>query len=113
MRLFEGTEFDVPPRCDRCGELEADCQCGPPPKEYRPAQELTVVVRLEKRKRGKMMTVVTGLTADDWNLSELVTALKNHCGAGGTLKGDEIEIQGDQIARVKDKLGGIGFNVGR
>ena len=37
VRLFEGTKWDIPPRCDRCSELEEDCQCPPEPP---PAPEL-------------------------------------------------------------------------
>lgn len=118
MRLFEGTEFDVPPRCDRCNELEADCQCEPIPEPKLPPSEQKAVVSSEKRKRGKMVTVVRGLAAHETDLAELTTDLKNHCGAGGTVKPDErdetkqvIEIQGDQASRVAARLTELGYNV--
>ena len=111
MRLFEGTEFDVPPRCDRCNELESDCQCEPIPEPKLPASEQTARVSTEKRKRGKSVTLVTGLRDSECDLQELVTTLKGHCGAGGTLKSETIEIQGDQAARVRQKLSELGFKV--
>lgn len=111
MRLFEGTEFDVPPRCDRCNELEADCQCEPLPEPKLPPEEQAAVVRTEKRKRGKLVTLVTGLKPNECDLAELLTTLKNHCGAGGTVKDDQLEIQGDQSNRVREKLAAIGFKV--
>lgn len=30
MRLFEGTKYDQPPKCDRCGKPETECLCSPP-----------------------------------------------------------------------------------
>ena len=38
MRLFEGTEFDRPLRCEQCGELDEKCVC--PPEQ--PAETLTL-----------------------------------------------------------------------
>ena len=87
MRLFEGTEFDIPPRCDRCNELEADCQCEPLPEPKLPPDEQTATVRTEKRKRGKLVTLVQGLNATDCDLVELLTTLKNHCGCRWYSKG--------------------------
>lgn len=118
MRLFEGTEFDIPPRCERCNELESDCQCEPIPEPKLPPSEQKATVCSEKRKRGKMVTVVRGLASHETDLAELTTDLKNHCGAGGTVKPDErdetkevIEIQGDQAARVAARLSELGYNV--
>jgi len=111
MRLFEGTEFDRPPRCDECGQLEGDCQCPPPPPRRIPPAEQTARVSIEKRKKGKSVTVIRGLPADGNDLSELLTKLKNACGAGGTVKDEVIEIQGKQRERVKEALLQLGFSV--
>lgn len=113
MRLFEGTEFDIPPRCDRCNALEADCECGPPPVERRPPSEQTAVVSTEKRKRGKVVTLIAGLAEPDTDMAQLVTTLKDFCGAGGTLKSGAIEIQGKVAERVQQKLRNLGYNVQR
>jgi len=111
MRLFEGTQFDVPPRCERCEELEADCKCPPPAPERIPPHEQTAVVSLEKRKRGKSVTLVSGLCPVGTDLAELLTQLKNSCGAGGTVKQDVLEIQGNQAEPIVSKLREIGFAV--
>ena len=111
MRLFEGTEFDVPPRCDRCEELEADCKCPPPPPERKSAESQTAKVSIEKRKRGKVVTLVQGLSEPDTDLTALTKTLKDHCGSGGTLKAEVIEIQGDQQGRVTKKLTSLGYKV--
>ena len=111
MRLFEGTPFDRPPRCDECGELETDCQCPPPPPARIPPAEQTARVAIEKRKKGKIVTTVSGLPAIGNDLPNLLTKLKDACGAGGTLKDDTIEIQGKQSERVAEVLLQLGFNV--
>ena len=111
MRLFAGTEFDIPPRCDRCGQLEAECTCPPPTPALLPVSEQTAIVSSEKRKRGKVVTLVQGLPEEGNDLPRLLTQLKNCCGAGGTLKQGVIEIQGNQLATVMNKLREIGFNV--
>lgn len=111
MRLFEGTPFDIPPKCDDCGELEEDCKCPPKPRTRIAPEKQTAKIRVEKRKKGKMVTVVRGLSTDD--LPELLTQLKNSCGAGGTIKDDAIEIQGDHLDRVDDALSQKGYRTKR
>ena len=111
MRLFEGTEFDRPPRCEVCGELDAECVCAPPEPEWTAPEKQTARIAVEKRKRGKRVTVVRGLSSTESDLPALLTTLKSQCGAGGTLKDDEIEIQGEQRDHVRDVLCQIGYRV--
>jgi len=111
MRLFEGTKWDRPPRCERCGELEEDCTCPPPPKVLTPPEKQTVRLAVEKRKKGKVVTVVCGLPADENDLPALLSQLKAACGAGGTVKDDLLEIQGDHLKRVLGLLAEIGYRV--
>lgn len=109
MRLFEGTEFDRPPTCERCGVLEEDCGCLPEPTPKLEPGKQTARLAVEKRKKGKTVTVVRGLAAEGNALPELLKQLKSACGAGGTLKEDELEIQGNNLDRVRDELKRIGF----
>ena len=110
MRLFEGTQFDIPPTCDRCGQLEEVCQCPPPPPETVPPEKQTLRIAVEKRKKGKLVTVIRGL-AESNDHSELLTQLKNYCGAGGTIKDSTIEIQGDHIKRATQKLQKLNYRI--
>jgi translation initiation factor 1 len=109
MRLFEGTPFDVPPRCERCEELEEDCKCPPGPKHRTPPEKQTAKLAVEKRKRGKSVTVVRGLADSD--LPWLLKQLKSACGAGGAVKDDTLEIQGNQMERMREELLGMGYRV--
>jgi len=111
MRLLEGTPWDRPPRCERCGELEEACTCPPPPKVLTPPEKQTARLAIEKRKKGKVVTVVRGLPADENDLPGLLGQLKAACGAGGTIKEDELEIQGEHLERLRGLLGEIGYRV--
>lgn len=111
MRLFEGTPFDRPPRCEICNELEAVCVCPPPEKVLTPPGKQTARLAVEKRKKGKVVTVVRGLSADDNDLPALLTRLKSTCGAGGTLKDDTLELQGDHHDQVTNLLKSLGYKV--
>ena len=104
MRLFEGTPFYQPPKCDRCGLLETDCRCPPLPSAPAPRiapTSQTARLAIEKRKKGKVVTVIRGLPAEGNDLDELLTRLKSQCGAGGTIKDECLEIQGDHLDRVR------------
>ena len=111
MRLFEGTPWDRPPRCDRCGQLEAECTCPPAPPPRIPPERQTASLAVEKRAKGKIATVVRGLPAEGNDLAGLLTQLKNACGAGGTVKDETIEIQGRHLERVREVLRQIGYRV--
>ncbi len=111
MRLFEGTAFDVPPRCERCQELEGECKCPPLPRVLTDPEKQTAKLSIEKRKKGKVVTVVRGLLAQENDLPTLLTRLKNACGAGGTVEGDELEIQGEHRERVTNILQDLGYRV--
>jgi len=113
-RLFAGTPYDIPPKCDRCGALEADCKCPPlppPPPPRIPPAEQTARLAVEKRNKGKVVTVVRGLPAVGNDLPELLAWLKSTCGAGGSLAGEELEIQGKHLDRVRAALTERGYRV--
>ena len=59
-----------------------------------------------------MVTVIRGLNANDSDLPGLLTRLKTHCGAGGSM-GDEdtLEIQGTHLDRIRAELQKIGYKV--
>lgn len=66
---------------------------------------------IEKRKKGKLVTVIRGLSAADNDLPALLGRLKDRCGAGGTLDGDTLEIQGNHMERLRTQLSEIGYRI--
>lgn len=111
MRLFAGTPFDRPPKCDRCGDLEADCACPPLPAARIPPAQQVARLAVEKRKKGKVVTVIRGLSALGNDLPELLSQLKSQCGAGGTIHEESLEIQGEHVARIRAALTELGYGV--
>jgi translation initiation factor 1 len=106
MGLFDGTPLERPIIPDDPAE-EAANQAA----HRLPPEKQTAKLSMEKRAKGKMVTVVRGLSHEHNDLEELLRQLKSHCGAGGTLKDDELEIQGDQREKVREKLQSLRYKV--
>lgn len=111
MGLFDGTPLQRPVLCDQCGQDVTACVC--PPKELRPvpAEKLQLRIRVERRKRGKIVSVVSGLECPASQRAELLKTLKQICGAGGSVDATQIEIQGDHHARIQAHLLELGYKV--
>ncbi|MEQ1828799.1 MAG: translation initiation factor [Pirellula sp.] len=111
MRLFEGTPFDIPPQCDHCGLVEKECRCTAQQKARIAPHKQRAVVSIEKRAKGKIVTVIRGLSAQANDLPELVAKLKAACGAGGSIDADTLEIQGDHADKVRELLRKMGYRL--
>jgi translation initiation factor 1 len=86
-----------------------------PPAKPRPGHDgkgTSVRVRLDaKGRKGKQVTLVEGLHHNPATIEEIARTLKQHCGAGGTVKEGAIEIQGDHRTRVTEKLREMNYAV--
>lgn len=72
---------------------------------------MAVRVQLDRKKRkGKDVTLVTGLNIYEEELSDLCKEIKKTCGTGGSIKNGEILIQGDFVKKVIEFLRDNGFN---
>ncbi|MBN4003542.1 translation initiation factor [Nostoc sp. LPT] len=79
-----------------------------PIPELPPQQNLKVQASRKGRK-GKTVTVVSGFQAKPETLADLVKQLKTQCGTGGTLKDNEIEIQGEHKQKIVEILTKLGY----
>jgi translation initiation factor 1 len=115
QRLFAGTPWDRPPKCDRCGAPTAECRC--PPVDVEPLrlapETQTARLKVEKRSKGKIVTIVSGLDPNGNDLPALARTLKSRVGAGGTVREATIELQGDRLDAAETVLGALGYKTKR
>lgn len=71
--------------------------------------EQRIKVVLEKRKFGKMITVISGFDIKSIDIKDVAKQLKSKLACGGTVKKDKVELQGDHKRRVKELLVTMGF----
>ncbi len=98
--------------CPKCNYPVADCACGKD-RSGTPKDGVVRVSRETKGRKGKGVTLVTGVPLAADELPGLAKRLKNLCGAGGTVKNGIIEIQGDHRDRIVAELQGRGWTVKR
>ena len=92
------------------------CEFDHPLNEALPAKAKTPktaqkvrVQKLKYGKGGKTVTLIKGLELDEASLRGLLKTLKARCGTGGTLKGDCLELQGDQVNTLLELLNADGY----
>lgn len=75
-------------------------------------KEKSVRLFLDSKKRaGKIVTIIEGVQMHPQGIEDLATKIKKSCGAGGTVKGKSIEIQGDHIKKITELLNKEGILV--
>jgi translation initiation factor 1 len=85
------------------------------PEKQKPAAPkgdgIVRVGRETKGRKGKGVTVITGVPLHPEGLKDLAKKLKQKCGTGGTLKSRTIEIQGDHRDLLVSELEQLGYKV--
>jgi len=71
------------------------------------------VSRETKGRKGKGVTLISGVPLGAEALTSLAKDLKQRCSTGGTVKGGVIEIQGDHRDRLIEELQSRGHRVKR
>lgn len=75
-----------------------------------PASEQNIRIQASRKgRKGKTVTVIIGFQAKNETLTELVKKLKTQCGTGGTVKENEIEIQGEHTQKLLQILTQLGY----
>ncbi len=76
-----------------------------------PANQQRLRTRIEKNHRGgKVVTIVAGFTGSEEDLKAIGKMLKTKCGTGGSVKENEIIIQGDVKEKVVALLKAAGYS---
>jgi translation initiation factor 1 len=88
------------------GDEEPDNE---PMPELPPDRHNLKIQASRKGRGGKTVTVITGFQVSPETLQSLAKQLKNQCGTGGTVKDNEIEIQGDHRPKLLEILIKLGY----
>lgn len=79
--------------CPDCRQPASECRCGEP--QAPSGDGIVRVSRETKGRKGKGVTLVTGIPLAGKDLKDYAKILKAKCGTGGTVKDGVVEIQGD------------------
>jgi len=84
--------------CPKCGLPKNICVCVEIAKESQ-----KIKIRMDRRRFGKIVTTVSGI-GKDIDIHDLAMHLKKKLACGGTIKGNEIELQGSHKDKAKKVL---------
>ncbi len=90
--------------CQDCGLPKDLCVCETIAKEQQKIEVMT-----EKRKFGKIYTLIKGLDKGGLDLGDLTKKLKSKFACGGTVKNSIIELQGNHKNKARKVLLEMGF----
>ena len=96
--------------CPACGKPDNGCIC----RRTGASPSGDGVVRISRStagRKGKGVTLVTGVPLKGNALKDLAKQLKQKCGSGGTLKDGVIEIQGEHRDKLLEELQKLGWTV--
>jgi translation initiation factor 1 len=98
--------------CPACGQPLAACACDKEPARPR-GDGVVRVGRQTQGRKGKGVTVVSGVPLVGRELEALASEFRKRCGSGGTVKDGVIEIQGDHRDLLVNELARRGWTVKR
>jgi translation initiation factor 1 len=90
--------------CPKCGLPGPACVC----EEIAKTQQMIEIIT-EKRRFGKLSTLVTGFNKDV-DIKSIAKTLKAKLACGGTIKNNIIELQGNHKNNIAKILEGLGFS---
>ena len=89
--------------CPNCGLPKEICAC-----ESIAREEEKIKVFSEKRRYSRPITIIKGLSKNA-DSKGILKEMKTRLACGGTIKNNEIELQGEHIEKVKQILLKLGF----
>jgi translation initiation factor 1 len=89
--------------CPKCGLPLQACVC-----EDIAKTEQRIQVQTEKKRFGKVITIVSGFQGVD--LKTIAKNLKQELACGGTVKNNTVELQGDHSKNIRKVLTKLGFS---
>lgn len=102
LQQFRDNNPDLPEGNDPASDTPADTDS--------PKRHPRLDIYLEKKGRGgKTATLISGWEYDDERLREIAATLKQKLGVGGSARGGDILIQGDNRQKVLDHLTAMGY----
>lgn len=90
--------------CPKCSLPIELCVC-----ESLAQEEQKITITTDKRKWGKITTVMNFNNFQGANLKKIAKKAKSYCASGGTVKGNAIEIQGEHRQKLKKFLLSLGY----
>lgn len=94
--------------CPACKKPFQRCSCQETARQAKKTalkKDSAVRLHLERKgRKGKDVTVITGVPLGEAQLLNLAKELKQKCGAGGAVKDGSIEIQGDHRELLVEEL---------
>lgn len=94
-------------KCPVCDEPLDNCICGKEQNKLESSQ-IVYIQRDRKKRKGKTVTIISNVSGDRKMIQK---ELQKLCGAGGTIKNDVIEIQGDHREKIRVYLEEKGYTV--
>ena len=95
--------------CPSCSKPLALCICQSLSKQQVQGDGTIRISRESKGRKGKGVSLITGLPLAAKELNTLAKKLKQLCGSGGAVKNGVIEIQGDHRDKLLAELLKLGY----
>lgn len=99
--------------CPGCQQAIAQCSCKADTAKQIIGDGTVRISRETKGRKGKGVTLISGLAVDAKELKNIAKNLKQLCGTGGAVKDGVIEIQGDKRDVIFESLKKQGYQVKR
>ena len=96
--------------CPRCSRPVSSCQCQKQQNNTITGDGTIRILRETKGRKGKGVSLITGLPLTASELKKLAKEIKQRCGAGGAVKDGVVEIQSDQREKIKELLKQKGYD---